>query len=124
MRILRASTYTISVFAVFYYFILQFKVSHVHLGKIFSHLKTLAEFATVDLACKLPKLDPFDKSIIKFIEEKVNPPKCLLKYPVVFKSGLDFTLIREPNTSEWKDCCYKIIYRSNKTDNKVDDEAM
>jgi len=115
MRILRASAYAICILAGFY-FILKFEVSHVHLSleKILLHMKKLIEFKTVDLACKLPKLDPFDKSIKKFTEEKFYTPECLLKYPLVFKPGLDFTLIREPNTSEWKDCCYKIIYRSNK----------
>jgi len=92
---------------------------------ILERQKTSVDFeAIANIACNLPNLDPFDQSIKNFTEEKVDPPKCLLKYPAVFKLGFNFSLIKESNTSEWGDCCYKIIYRSNTTAETVDSEII
>jgi len=123
--LLRLSTFAISILLLFYFY-LHFEVARTHYysAKELSYVKRQADFETNDIACKLPILDPFDKSIKKFIEETVDPPKCLLKYPAVFKLGHNFSLIRESNTSKWKDCCYKTIQRSNTTKNTIDNEVM
>jgi len=121
-RLVRISAYAISILSAVYFILNSLMTRNLLHTKITADSPDNLE--TIDIACKLPKLDPYDSSIKKFLDDEIRPWNCHLDYPKVFALGLNHSVVREPNSSEWKDCCYRIIYRStNKTNDKIDSEV-
>ena len=71
------------------------------------------------MSCNIPKLNPFNASIQKYIRDPA-PAECETDHPLIFTTDLNSTLIQVQNPQDYGyfSCCYKEFKRLN-SDSKV-----